>query len=231
MGRLEAPAWLSAVRRWFNVEPVPVASDAERADWAHYLKTDKDAQVNATEVTDLLLREVRYLIDTKIDLIKGTDGKAAMAVTVLGGGVGVVSILGATQSALVLASKPWLLGPALLLVVLGVVLDLSCLARGYRYTSHMPRIDVYNSQAVLDDALMAGHVSTSIVEGYLTYSNELTALSARKSRLLEVATILLICGVFLFTINAVWANTHVARASDKADCRFATTSISCIIER
>jgi hypothetical protein len=208
---------------------VPLAGDEERAFWAQYLATARDTQINTTEVTELLLREVKYLIDTKIDLIKGTDGKAALAVTVLGGGIGVISVLGATQSAMVLSGNPVLLGFAVVFVVVGVVFDLICLARGYRYTSHMPRIDVYNSQVVLDNRHMQGRVGTSLVEGYLEYSNELTALSARKSSLLKTATILLSLGVLCFTVNGALASIHPGRPGSNADCTFSRATIDCII--
>jgi hypothetical protein len=223
--------WLKGRRfyRWLNTEPVPVASDEERAEWAQYLACDKDARVNTGEVTELLLRELKYLIDTKTKLIKGTDDKASMQVTILGGGLGIISIVGATQSAMVLAGNPLILGLAALLIVAGAILDLGCLARGFRYTSQLPRIDVYNSPAILDSRRMLGRVGTSIVEGYLVYSNALTALTARKSRLLKVATITLSLGVLLLVSNAAWADTHAQKPNSNANCRFSSESINCIL--
>lgn len=138
-----------SVRDWLDAEPPGLADEALRQEWAQYLATAPDTQIDHSDVTELLLREVRYLIDSKIDLIKSSDSKAAMQVTVLGGGLGVLSILGASDSAMITAGVPWLLALAAVFILAGATLDLVCLARGYRYTSHMPRIDVYNSQACL----------------------------------------------------------------------------------
>ncbi|MGA8574949.1 MAG: hypothetical protein WB609_04580 [Candidatus Cybelea sp.] len=222
---------LSNLLEWLNDTPPDVADEALRTDWAEYLTTAADTQINDPRVTELLLREVRYLIDSKIDLIKSSDSKAAMQVTVLGGGLGVLSILGASESVMIAAGIPWLLGPAVFLVVLGAFLDLVCLARGYRYTAHMPRIDVYNSPAVLAKPHMQARVATSLIEGYVTYSNDLTAVNSQKSRLLKAATISLVAGVVFLILNAAWADTRPLRQESTANCRFSGSLIRCILLR
>jgi hypothetical protein len=136
-----------------------------------------------------------------------------LAITVLGGGLGILSVLGASDSVIITAGIPWLLALAALFILGGAVLDLVCLARGYRYTSHMPRIDVYNSQTVLNNPNMRPRVATSLIEGYVTYSNDLTAVNSQKSRLLKSATVALVAGVILLVANAAWAEIH-PRASE-----------------
>jgi hypothetical protein len=194
------------------------------------LTQDEDAQIHTATVSEILLREVKYVVDSKIDLIKGTDGKAAMQVTILGGGLGILSVLGATRSEIVTAGNPALLGVATFLIVLAAALDLGCLARGYRYTSHLPNIEVYNSREILDNRQMAGRVGSSIVEGYVVYSNELTALNARKSRLLKVATFVVIAGILLLVLNAAWADMHPIQGKSDAACHFSAATINCILE-
>ncbi len=220
-----------SVRDWLDAEPPALADEALRREWAQYLATAPDTQIDHSDVTELLLREVRYLIDSKIDLIKSSDSKAAMQVTVLGGGLGVLSILGASDSVMISAGVSWLLALAAVFILAGAVLDLVCLARGYRYTSHMPRIDVYNSQAVLNNRQMLPRVATSLIEGYVTYSNDLTAVNSQKSRLLKSATIALVVGVMLLVINATWAETHPAHTKSDADCRFSGNAVHCILFR
>ena len=90
---------------------------------------------------------------------------------------------------------PWLLAVATFLIVLGASLDMACLARGYRYTSKMPRIDIYNSQAVLRRVSVQGRVATAMIEGYIDYSGELTVINLRKSRLLKLASGALVGGI------------------------------------
>jgi hypothetical protein len=223
--------FLSPIWEWINDKPPAIADEALRDSWAQYLDRSGDARINSPEVTELLLREVRYQIDSKIDLIKSSDSKAAMQVTVLGGGLGLLSILGASESIMITSGAPWLLAVAAFFVLAGAVLDLVCLARGYRYTAIMPRIDVYNSQPVLNDPQMQPRVGTSLIEGYVIYSNGLTAVNSRKSRLLKAATVSLVLGIVLLVFNAAWAETHASRAKSAADCRFSEASIHCIMLR
>jgi hypothetical protein len=224
--------WASqtTVYRWFNPEPAPVANEGERAYWAWYLGSAKDAQIHTATVAEILLREVKYVVDSKIDLIKSTDGKAATQVTILGGGLGILSILGATRSEMVTAGNPWLLGLATTLIILAAAVDLGCLASGYRYTSGMPTFEIYNSRAVLDNRQMAGRVGSAIVERYVLYSNALTALNARKSRLLKVATYVVIAGVVLLVLNAAWTDMHPSKQKSDAACHFSARTINCILE-
>ena len=214
---------------WFNPPAVPIADQKEREQWAQYLETSPDTQIDSPEVGELLLREVKYLIDSKIDLIKTTDTKASTQVTIIGGGLGILSVLGASQSVMITSGVPWLLVLATFLVVLGAGLDLACLARGYRYTSKMPRIDIYNSQAVLRRVSMQGRVATAMIEGYIDYSGELTVINLRKSRLLKLASGVLVGGILCLVINAGWADAHVTKSTSHAACRFSWTSIHCIL--
>jgi hypothetical protein len=217
--------WLiTPALRWLNEDAPPLADQVLRDSWAHYLDTSKDTQINTPVVTELLLREARYHIDSKIDLIKGTDTKAAMLVTVFGGGLGVLSILGASDAVMVTAGLHWLLIPALALILFGAAIDLVCLLRGYRYTESMPRIDVYNSQSVLSKSRMQARVATSLIEGYAVYSHQLTALIVRKTRLLRVASVSLVAGVGLLVANAAWAGLH---PPPPADCHRSAPGLHC----
>jgi hypothetical protein len=224
--------WVTGLRayRWFNPKPAPVRDRIERLYWAVYLGSDPDAQIQTASVTEILLREIKYVVDSKIDLIKSTDAKAAMEVTVLGGGLGILSVLGATRSAMVTEGNPWLLGGATLLIVAAAALALGCLARGYRYTSYLPDLEIYNTRDILDDRKMAGPVGSSIIEGYILYSNALTAVNARKARLLKVATIVVVFGILCLIGNAAWADMHSIKPKSDAACHFSTQTINCILE-
>lgn len=210
---------------WLNFSPPPLADEAARADWVTYLETNADAQIDSPEVAELLLREVRYLVDAKVALIKDTDTKASLQVTIFGGGLGVLSVLGASQSVTIAAGAQWLLILAVALILLGAIADLVCLMRGYRYTSEMPRTDVYNSQGVLGNPKMQARVASSLIEGYIEYSHNLTAVSVRKSRLLQVATVCFVLGVMFLLTNAIWAQSHPAWRT--VDCRFSTGAARC----
>lgn len=211
---------------WLNYPPPPLADDNSRTAWLQYLETNADAQIDSPEVAELLLREARYLIDSKIALIKDSDTKAALQVTIFGG-LGLLSILGASESAMITGGAEWLLVTAVALMFTGAIADLVCLMRGYRYTSEMPRIDVYNSPGVLGSPKMQARVTSSLIEGYVEYSHSLTAVSARKSRLFRVATVCFVLGVAFLLVNAFWAQSHPSPRS--ADCHASTGGFHCIL--
>jgi len=213
---------------WLNYLPLPLADANSRTEWVQYLETSADAQIDCPEVAEFLLREVRYLIDSKIALIKDSDTKATLQVTIFGGGLGLLSILGASESAMITGGVRWLLVTAVALIFTGAIADLVCLMRGYRYTSEMPRTDVYNSPGILGNPKMQARVASSLLEGYSEYSHNLTAVSARKSRLVKVATVCLVLGVVFLLINAFWAQSH--RSPRSADCHFSTAGFHCILQ-
>jgi hypothetical protein len=221
--------YFSAIWNWLYPGPKELATDEMRAEWSDYLLKSPDAQVGISKVTELLLREVKYSIDIKIATIRSTEGKAAAQVAVLGGGLGIVSILGAAQTTFAIVGNVWLFLSACVCLVVAATIDVFCIASGY--TEKLPHLDIFNSLAVVSNAQMKGRVGMSLAEGYLDYDSELLAFSLSKARLLKVATAALVAGVFILAANAGWADLHPsAKASTEAKCRFTIDSAVCEVK-
>lgn len=224
--RLLSDAW-----KWIVVPSKPLAEDPVRAQWATYLQTDPDAQVDTSEVIELLLREVKYTVDSKLATIRATEGKAIAQVGLLGGGLGIISVIGASQSSLEITGNILLLGLACAALLIAAASDAACISRGH--TELLPQLDIFNAQAIVSDRRMNARVGMSISEGYSVYSNDLTALSMSKGRLLRVATYSLVVGVFLLVANGVWVDTHQSPGQHPlaaARCRISGATIVCEVK-
>jgi hypothetical protein len=220
---------LTNISNWLYPRPKDLATDEMRAEWSEYLQNSPDAQVAISKVTELLLREVKYSIDIKIATIRATEGKAAAQVAVLGGGLGIVSILGAAQTTFAITGNVWLFLSACICLVVAATIDVFCIASGY--TERLPHLDIFNSLAVVTNPQMKGRVGMSLAEGYLDYDSELLAFSLSKARLLRLATTALVAGVFILALNAGWADLHpAAQSSTNAKCRLTTNTIVCEVK-
>lgn len=207
--------------------PRRVSTDAERAVWANYLQNDPDAKIGTTRVTELLLREAKYLIDSRTAAIRATERKAASQVAILGGGLGIVSVLGVTQTAFAISGSGWVVILALVLLVIAALFDLACIALPAR---DLPHIDIFNSRDIVGDSQMEGPVGSSMVEGYLMYAGELFSLSRGKTNLQIIATVVFGLGVIILASNLVWADTHphlISGALESANCRFTDHTVTC----
>lgn len=158
------------------------------------------------ELAASLLPEVRYLVDARAEHVRGLDAKATVQVAVLGGGLVILSSLGAAEPALTKSGTAWLLLPAVVLMLLGAIAALLSLMRGQRRTSVVPFVD----ESAAADSLLAR---------YWECSYDLAVVAERKSRLLQVATACFIAGVAFLSINTLWAQAHAAPRP--GDCRSA----------
>jgi hypothetical protein len=88
--------------RWFQIKPPASSSDETRTEWSDYLKLNPEASdVNDSTTTDFLITETKYLIMNKIDCIKSIESKASSQASIVGGGLGFLSILGGVQPQLI----------------------------------------------------------------------------------------------------------------------------------
>jgi hypothetical protein len=216
--------------KWLTPQPKQLASDQIRAEWFEYLRDSPEAEVESAQVTELLLREVKYSIDVKIATIRATEGKAAAQVAVLGGGLGIVSILGVAQSSFNITGNLWLFIAACVFLLIAAAIDVLCIAAGY--TEKLPHLDIFNSLGIVRSSAMKGRVGMSLTEGYLDYDSELLAFSLNKARLLKTATAALLAGVFVLAGNAGWADLYrKAEPAAQATCQLNSNKINCEVIR
>ena len=84
------PIWL-----WFNVAPEKLSNDPERENFFQYFSTDPEffAFSDAT-TSDWLLGEAKSLCAQKIDAIKAYEAKATTQFSIVGSGIGVLTVVG-----------------------------------------------------------------------------------------------------------------------------------------
>ena len=131
--------------RWLLVQPTALADDAFRQKWYTYLRTDPLIRtIRDSTTADFLLSESKYLVLSKIDAIKSTEAKANAQLSIVGGGIGLLSVFGANQSSILPGSISIVIVAAVLLFV-SIGFNVVCITIGR--TDVLPGIDVYNSEA------------------------------------------------------------------------------------
>jgi hypothetical protein len=205
---------------------VDLASDDVRHQWFEYFTHDpKMVWIRDSTVADLLLAEAKYVIGQRLDTIKTLEGKAATQLGIVGSGIGLLSVFGATQSAPALAHPAEILAAAAFLL-LSIACNLTCISIGR--TDVLPSLDVYNSEELVKSAEMKGRVSTSLTEGYLDLSNDLLRDSRTKGRLQQIATVCFLGGVLVLALNYVLVALHPQVPSANAiHCESSTRGVDC----
>jgi len=192
--------------RWLSVPKTPLSSDADRAQWYDYLRTDpKMKTIRDSTTADFLLAEAKYLVAQKIDAIKTTEGKASAQLGIVGGGIGLISIFGGSQPVVTSGRTSFIIVGAFLLLG-SIGFNVLCIALGR--TDVLPAIDVYNSEDIARRPEMKPRISTSLTEGYADYSSDLGALSRTKGRLQKVATVSFMAGALALGLNYVVVAVH-----------------------
>jgi len=196
-------------------------SDKVRLAQTRYLQDKPEVRVNSADVADLLLQEAKYLADSKVAVIRATEGKAASQVAVLGGGLGILTVLGPSRAAPFLAGNVGVLVSAAVALAISAIADTACIVYGSMEAMPMP--DVYNTVAILNDSRMKGRVGMAVAEGYFRYCRRLTAFAISKARLLGIATSCLVAGVLLLVGNSIWVVTHQPKEPPSSKWQATTT--------
>ena len=171
----------------------------------------------AGTTSEFLLAEAKFVVEKKIDSIKAIESKASAQLCIVGIGLGLFSIFGASQTQVVAGFVPVIVGGAAVLIV-AIVLDLLCVSTGL--VDDLPQLDTYNTHLIVRDKTIKARVSLSLTESYLELASDLTALGRTKGRMQRAATIAVMLGVVALTLNYGWAALHreASAASFRLNC-------------
>jgi hypothetical protein len=188
------PIWL-----WFNVAPEKLSNDPERESFFQYFSTDPEffAFSDAT-TSDWLLGEAKSLCAQKIDAIKAYEAKATTQFSIVGSGIGVLTVVGGADLHRI-PGQLWLVAVSAFLLFCSLAANIVCITRGR--IDALPYVDVYNYFKTLRDPRMKARAQYSLIEGYVTVSNDLAATCLRKQRMLAVATTAFVLGLAVVVGN------------------------------
>jgi hypothetical protein len=215
---------------WFFRKSITakLADDALREQWYLYIATDPDmSSIVDSTTAEFLLSEAKALVAQKRDAIKNYEGKAASYLALVGGGVGVFSLLAGTDLHPIVGSPTLLISGAVALLG-SLVLDVICIAISNAKRAadgasgsqdESPWLDVFNYAKTVAEPRAKGRIAYSLTEGFLEVANRLSSVIDQKRRVFVLATIAFVIGLVLIALNVFVALLNPNRPKDAGEQR------------